>query len=88
MGEGCIVPELMQMCHGEQWESDPFQEGLMRTLGSYSHHWAQDSLWGAAPQSLYSFKGIPSSWFSLLSGLDARVRHTALGSALWELYGR
>lgn len=87
MGEGCSAPELMQTCHGEQWESDPFQGGVMRTLGSCSHHWAQDSFWGAAPQSLYSFKGIPS-WFSLLSGLDTRVRHTALGSALWELHGR
>lgn len=85
MGEGCTVAELMWLCCREKWESDPFQKGSMRTPGSCIHHWPQVSFWGAAPQSLHNFKGIPPPCFSLPSGLDTGVRHTALGLALWEL---
>lgn len=83
-GEGCTAVEPMSCCR-EEWESDPFQGGTVRTPGSCIHHWAQVSYWGAAPQSLHNFKGIPPPHFSLPSGLNTGVRHTALGLALWEL---
>lgn len=75
---------LMWLSCREKRESDPFQGGTVKTPGSCIHHWAQVSFWGAAPQSLHNFKGIPPPCFSLPSGLDMGVRHTAPGLALWE----